>query len=73
MNASKAPAGRAAQTTQAPQGANEVSDRGAQRATRALAAGALELFAVDRLAAIYKSAAGDVAALTTDPQSAIYK
>ena len=53
----KRAAARAAQATEAPQGASETSDRGAQRACAALAAGALEVLAVNSPVPIYKQTA----------------
>ncbi|WP_249191464.1 hypothetical protein [Halorubrum ruber] len=50
-----------------------MSDRGAQRAYDALTAGALEEFAADPLAVIYKRAAGYLAVFAANPLTVIYK
>ncbi|WP_423996361.1 hypothetical protein [Halorubrum trapanicum] len=50
-----------------------MSDRGAQRAHRALAAGALAVFSVDLRSIIYKRAAGALAVFAVDLRSIIYK
>ena len=56
------------------EGANGVSDRSAQRAHRALAAGALAVFAVDLPpVTAYKRAIGALAAFVVDPEATIYK
>ncbi|RLM68373.1 hypothetical protein DVK07_11395 [Halorubrum sp. Atlit-26R] len=50
-----------------------MSDRGAQRAYCALAAGALAVFAAEPLSAVYKRAAGALAVFAAEPLSAVYK
>ncbi|CDK40079.1 hypothetical protein BN903_85 [Halorubrum sp. AJ67] len=58
--------------TQAPQGASTASDRGAQRASARLAAGASAVTVVTRSAA-YSRATGASVVFIVDTQSAIYK
>ena len=55
------------------EGANEVSDGGAQRAHRALAAGALEVSAVDAESMVYKRAAETLAVFAADLRFTVYK
>ena len=56
---------RTAQATQALEGVSEANDRSAQRACAVLAAGALEVFAVESVSVVYKRAAGALEAFNT--------
>ncbi|RLM76448.1 hypothetical protein DVK07_01730 [Halorubrum sp. Atlit-26R] len=49
-----------------------MSDRGAQRVCAAFATGALEVFAVGPLSAIYKRATGALEVIAVGPDSTIY-
>ena len=63
----KGAAVRRAQAKRAPQGANEVSDRGARRACARRTAGALAVFAADPLAITDKRALGTLAVFAAGP------
>ena len=65
------PRGRST-ATEAPQRVSEANERGAHRAARVLAAGALEVFTVDLRSVIYKRAAEDLDVLSVDSQLAIW-
>ena len=69
----KRAAARAKARDVSTEGANGVSDRGAQRAHRAVAAGALAVFAADLLTLIYKRATGALEVFAANLFSAIYK